>query len=332
MTFDQILSDLKKKIYYPVYLLFGEEPYYIDEITAYIENHVLTDTEKEFNQSIIYGRDTDVPSIIDYAKRYPMMSNFQVVIVREAQDVEKIELLQPYIENPLKSTLLVLACKYMKVDRRKSFAKAIDKNGVLYESSRIYENKIPDWITNRLSGMGYTITTKATILLAEYLGNDLNKIKNELGKLIINLEKGAGITEDTVEKNIGISKDFNIFELHNALGKKNVYKANMIVNHFAANPKQYPLAVTLTMLYGFFLKLMIYHQLPDKSSNSVASALSIHPYFIKDYSVAANNYTSRKIHRVISYLRDYDLRLKGVNNYSTTEGELLKELVYKIIH
>ena len=332
MKFNQIITDLKNKIYYTVYFLTGEEPFYIDEISNYIEKNILSEEEKEFNQTVIYGRDTDVPTIISYAKRFPMMANYHVVIVKEAQEIDKIEGLTPYIENPLKSTILVICYKYKKIDKRKTFALTVKKHGVLFESAKLYENKIPDWITNYLEQKGYTITPKASLLLSEYLGTDLSKISNEIGKLIINLPENAKITDEHIEKNIGISKDFNVFELQNALGKKDVLKANRITNYFAANPKDNPLYRTIPLLYIFFSKLLIYHQLKDKSRNNVASALSINPYFYYDYQAAARKYSFNKISKIISDLRECDTKLKGIDNVSIKEGELLKELVFKILH
>jgi len=332
MTFDQIISDLEKKIYYPVYLLFGDEPYYLDEITKFIEENVLSETEKEFNQTVLYGRDARAGTIIDYAKRYPMMSNYQVVIVKEAQDLSDFDQLQPYFEKPLTSTLLILVYKYKKLDKRRAFMRKIDKTGVLFESKKLYDNKIPDWITGYLTKRGYTISPKACYLLAEYLGTGLSKIRNELDKLTINTPEGAQINEETIEKNIGISKDYNIFELHNALGKKDIIKANRIVAHFGSNPRQNPMVVSLAMLYNFFIKILIYHRLKDKTPNHVAASLSINPYFVNDYAVAARNYSARKLRDIIGMLREYDLKVKGINNYSTSDGELLRELVFKILH
>ena len=261
MTFDQIIDKLKNKIYYPVYFLAGEEAYYIDEISDYIEKNVLTDTEKEFNQTIIYGRDTSVPAIISAAKRYPMMANYQVVIIKEAQDVQKIEELEHYVENPLQSTLLVINYKYKKIDKRKTFSKLVEKKGVLFESKKLYDNQVPEWINNFVSQRGYRITPKATAMLSEYLGTDLSKIVNEISKLILNIPAKAEINENLVEQNIGISKDFNIFELQNALGTRNIVKANQIANYFAASPKENPLVKTILMLFSYFTKLLIYHQL-----------------------------------------------------------------------
>jgi DNA polymerase-3 subunit delta len=332
MTYDQITGDIKRKIYHPVYLLHGDEPYFIDAITNLIEENVLTDSEKEFNQTVVYGRDTDTGSIIDMARRFPMMANYQVVIVKEAQDIDKIENLQPYVEKPQRSTILVIAHKYKKIDQRKSFAKSVDKAGVIFESSKIYDNKVPSWINEQVMANGYSIRPEACQLLSEYLGSDLGRISNELEKLLINLPAGSSIDNALIERNIGISKDYNIFELQHALGVKDVGKANRIISYFAANTKQNPMIVVLTVLFGFFMKLMIYHQLADKSRNNVASALSVNPFFVKDYVQAAEHYPFRRLRTIISLLREYDLRLKGINNGSTEESELLRELVYKILH
>jgi len=332
MTFDQIIDKLKNKIYYPVYFLSGEEAYYIDEISDYIEKNVLTETEKEFNQTIIYGRDTSVPAIISAAKRYPMMANYQVVIIKEAQDVQKIEELDHYVEKPLQSTLLVINYKYKKIDKRKTFSKLVEKKGVLFESKKLYDNQVPDWINNFAGQRGYRITPKATAMLSEYLGTDLSKIVNEISKLILNIPAKAEINESLVEQNIGISKDFNIFELQNAIGTRNIVKANQIANYFAASPKENPLVKTILMLFSYFTKLLIYHQLTDKSRNNVASALSVSPLFVRDYEIAGRNYNQKKLAAIISLLREYDLKSKGVNNVSTAEGELLRELLFKILH
>lgn len=332
MDFNQIMKDLRNKIYYPVYFIAGEESYYIDEISNYIEKNVLTDIEKEFNQSVIYGRDTDIQSLVSVTKRFPMMSNYQVVIVKEAQYLANIEELQSYVENPLDSTLLVINYKYKKVDKRKAFFKALAKKGVVYESKKIYDNKIPAWITSYVKEKGYGISPKACVILAEYLGADLGKIVNEVEKLIINIPAGAEITDTLIEQNIGISKDFNIFELQNAIGKKNILKANQIAAYFKANPKDNPLIKTVSLLFSYFTKVMIYAMLKDKSKNNVAAALSISPFFVGDYQIASRNYSVKKLEQIISYLREYDLKSKGVDNISTSDGELLKELLYKILH
>ncbi len=332
MKFNEILANLRKKVYQPVYFLMGDETYFIDEICDYIANNVLDESEKEFNQTVLYGKDTDVATIISVAKRYPLMGAHSVVIVKEAQHIRKIEDLESYVEQPLPSTILVICYKYKTLDKRKKFFKELAKKAILFESKKLYDNQIPDWIQNYLSKHNYSIHPKAAFLLSEYLGTDLGKITNELDKLMLIIKKDQEITSDIIEHNIGISKDFNNFELNIALGKRDVLKSNMIIKHFAANPKNNPLVVTIGVLFGFFQKTLIYHTLSDKSKNNVASNLKVNPFFVRDYELAAQNYSKGKLVKIISYLRDYDLKSKGVNNNSISEAELLKELIYKILH
>lgn len=329
---ENILNDLKNRIIHPVYLFYGEEPYFIDQLSDYIEEHLLTDVEKEFNQTIVYGRDMKAQEILSMARRYPMMANYQVMIVKEAQELDDIEDFAPYAENPVKTTVLVLCYKYGKVDKRKKLSKSVEKNGVLFESPRIYDSKIPDWIQSYVGRLGYTITEKSTYLLLEFLGNDLSKIVNEIAKLGINLAPGSKITEEYIERNIGISKDFNVFELQKAIGSKDVFKANQIISYFAANPRENPLVKVIPILYTYFAKVLLYHTLADKTRNAAAAALSVNPFFIGDYQVAARNFPVAKLHGVISLLREYDLRSKGVDNGSADDGELMKELTYRILH
>lgn len=343
MDFNTIMSDLKKKKYQPVYFLMGDEPYFIDMISDHIEQHVLDESEKEFNQTILYGRDISTADVIGAAKRFPMMSEHQVVIIKEAQDIKDLVkkekedkkdkqkgMFETYLENPLPSTILVFCYKYKTIDKRTAIAKLIDKTAVLFESKKLYDNQVPDWINNYLKAKEYTINQRAAGLLAEYLGTGLSKISNELDKLIINLPPRSEITAEHIQANIGISKDYNVFELQTVIGKKEVLKANRIINYFAANPKDNPMVVTISSLYGYFCKLLTYHFLADKKG--AASALGVHPFFVKDYELAAKNYSVGKLKSIFSYLRDYDLKSKGVDSGSATEGELLKELVFKILH
>ncbi|KPL16440.1 MAG: DNA polymerase III subunit delta [Bacteroides sp. SM23_62] len=333
MTFEEILKQLKEKNYRPIYFLMGEEPYFIDRITDYIADHVLTEEEKTFNQIILYGKDTDIPTIINTARRFPMMASRQVVIVREAQSLEKIEDLIHYVDHPLESTILVINYKYKKLDKRKKLFKALEKNSILFESKRLYDDKIPPWINSYLRSRGKEIEPKAAVILTEYLGSDLGKIANELEKLIIVLKAEQDmITPADIERNIGISKDYNNFELNNALARRDVLKANRIARYFGANQKNHPLALTITSIYFFFSKVLRYHFLPDKSSRNVASALKIEPFFIREYETAARNYNTPKTVQIISLLREYDLKSKGFGNVSAVPGDLLKELIYKIIH
>jgi len=351
--FNDILLDLKRKLYKPVYFLHGEEPYFIDEISDYIEKNVLDDTEKGFNQTILYGKDTDLNSVISFAKGFPMMGERQVIIVKEAQTLKEFARksaedggseekeskkdasknpLAAYLENPQPSSILVFCHKYKKIDSRTSLAKQIAKQAVLFESKKMYDDKLPNWITSYLKDRKYSITPQAAAMLAQHLGNDLSKIVNELGKLFVSLPEGTEIIPDHIQNNIGISKDFNVFELQDALAKKDVLRANRIVNYFAANPKDNPLVLTTASLYGYFHKILLYHFTPDKSRGSIASALGVNPFFVSGYETAARNYNTGKLKNIFSYLRECDVRSKGVDNVSTEDGELLKELVFKILH
>jgi DNA polymerase-3 subunit delta len=329
---NEILADLHKRIYYPVYLLSGEESYFIDKISGFIEDSVLTEVEKSFNMSILYGKETNVDTITGIAKKFPMAASHNVVIIKEAQSLNKIENLQAYIDHPLDSTILVLNYKHKKIDKRKAFYKSVLKKGAFFESPRIYENQIPKWINEYLAEKQYKISPKAALMLVEFLGTSLEKISNELDKLMINIAAQETISDKHIEEYIGISKDYNLFELQNALGTKNILKANKIVDYFAANPKDAPLIRNVYMLFTYFSKILIYRQLKDKSNRNVASALGINPYFIKDYSTAARNYSTAKLIEIVGILREYDLKAKGVENIGTPEGELYKEMIFKILH
>ncbi len=332
MTFEEIISNLQKKIYHPIYFLMGDETYFIDKISDYISNHVLTDAEKGFNQTILYGKDTEPQTIIANARRFPMMSNHQVIIVREAQNIKKIEELETYAKNPLNSTILVINYKYKTLDKRKTFTKLIAQKGVLFESKKIYDNQLPAWISNYLKNQQYTITPQATAMLSEYLGADLSKVSNELDKLIISLPAGTQITPDHIEKNIGISKEFNVFELQNALGERDLLRANRIINFFGSNPSTNPVPVVISSLFSYFSKLLNYHFLEDKSQNNVASVLQVNPYFVKNYVSAAKNYNIKKLVEIVSILREYDMKSKGWGNVSATSADLQREMIYRILH
>ena len=285
----------------------GEEPYYIDKISDYIEENVLTNEEKGFNQVVLYGRDITIDDIVENAKRYPMMSERQVVIIKEAQDLSRtIDKLESYANNPQLSTVLVINYKYKKLDKRKSLYKAISKVGIVYESKKLYENQVVDWIRRVLSAKKYSISPKAAQMLVEFLGTDLSKINNELEKLQIIIPKETQITPELIEKNIGISKDFNNFELRKAVGERNVLKANQIIKYFAENPKDNPMIVTVALLFNFFTQLLQFHGLTDKSPRNVASALKVNPYFVKEYVLAAKNFPMKKASSAISVLREFD--------------------------
>lgn len=328
----QIVAGIQKKEIKPIYFLMGEEPYYIDKISDYISDNILTEDEKGFNQMTLYGRDTSIEEIVSNSKRFPMMAEYQVVIVKEAQDLSRtIENLVDYAENPQPSTVLVVCYKYKKIDKRKKLYKAVAKNGVIFESKTLYENQVGDWITKNMKGRGYSISPKASHMLVEFLGTDLGKIDNELNKLQLICEKGTTITPEIIEENIGISKDFNNFELRNAIGLKDTQKAHRIVNYFAQNPKDNPIIVTISMLFSYFSQVLQYHGLPDKSKGSVAKQLKVNPYFVNDYVVAARNYPMKKASRAISLLHEADVKSKGVGA-NISQGDLLKELLVKIMN
>jgi len=330
---NQIVSDIKNGNFSPVYFLMGEESYYIDKISDYIENNVLSEEEKGFNQMVLYGRDVSIEDIVSNAKRFPMMAERQVVIIKEAQELSRtIESLVTYVENPQPTTVLVICYKYKTIDKRKKLYKAINKKGLLYESKKLYENQVGEWIRRVLSGKGYQIEPKAILMLVEFLGTSLSKINNELEKLMVLLPKETLITAIHIEENIGISKDFNNFELRKAVGERRVVKANQIINYFAQNPKSNPLVMTISLLNSFFTQLLIYHSLKDKSKMSVSKALRVNPYFVGDYQNAARNYPMRKVSQVISLLRDADLKSKGVGAQNLAQGDILKELLFKMMH
>lgn len=332
-NYDEIISDLKKRIFKPVYFLAGEEPYYIDLIVNYIEDKVLPENEKAFNQIIIYGDDTNVPAIIDTARRFPMMASHQVVIIKEAQSLKKIEDIAIYLEKPLLSTILVFSYKYKTLDKRTKLFKTLESQGVYFESARVRDYQIPAWIERYLMTKGIKADPNACAMLTEYLGTDLHKIVNELEKLIINLPTGKPlITTSLIEANIGISKDYNNFELQKAIGERDILKANMIIQYFANNPKDNPVTLSFASLFSFFSKLLTYHYTADKSKNNVAAVLKVNPYFVKDYESSASKYNVAKTMQIISLLRTYDLRSKGFEDPGTEPGELLKELAYKILH
>ncbi|MFV0565149.1 MAG: DNA polymerase III subunit delta [Flavobacteriaceae bacterium] len=327
----QIVNDIKNGKLKPVYFLMGEEPYYIDRISDYIENQVLTEEERGFNQMVLYGRDVSVDDIVSNAKRYPMMAEHQVIIVKEAQDLSRtIENLANYAKQPQPTTILVLNYKYKTIDKRKALYKTLSKTGVVFESKKLYENQVADWIRRVLSSNNYSIEPKAAQMLVEFLGTDLSKINNELEKLKIILPKGTQITPEQIEVNIGISKDFNNFELRKAVGERNEIKAYRIINYFADNPKDNPMVVTVSLLFAFFSQLLHFHGMGDKSPRNVASALRINPYFVNEYINAARNYPMKKVSGVIATLREFDVKSKGVGANAVPQGDLLKELLVKI--
>ncbi|WP_396164124.1 DNA polymerase III subunit delta [Flavobacterium sp.] len=329
----QITKDIKAGNLKPIYFLMGEEPYYIDKLTEFIEENVLQEHERDFNQTILYGRDVTIEDIIGSAKRFPMMADRQVIIVREAQELSRtIDKLEAYAENPQPTTVLVFAYKYKTLDKRKKITKLLDKVGVVYESKKLYENQVGDWIKRVLAAQGYGIEPKAAAILVEFLGTDLSKINNELEKLKIILPKLHILTPSDIEENIGFSKDFNNFELRKAIGEKNQVKAYQIIEYFSQNPKDNPLVVTTGLVFGFFSQLLQYHGLKDKSQMNAAKVLKVNPFFVKDFEVAFRNYPMKKVSTIVSALRTLDVKSKGVGAASTSQHDLLKELLITIFN
>lgn len=329
----KIVNDIKAGNIKPIYFLMGEESYYIDKLSDYIEQNVLSEDEKGFNQTVLYGRDVTIEDIVSTAKRYPMMAERQVVIVKEAQDLSRtIDKLESYVENPMPSTVLVFCYKYKTLDKRKKMTKLLAKNGVVYESKKLYENQVGEWIKRILSGKSYSIEPKANAMLVEFLGTDLSKINNELEKLQIILPKGSTITPKHIEENIGFSKDFNIFELRKAIGDRNQLKAYTIADNFAQNPKDNPIVVTTSLVFSFFVQLLKYHGLKDKNPKNVAAALGVNPFFLKDYDVALKNYPMRKVSQIVGSLRDVDVKSKGVGANALPQSDLLREMLFKIFN
>lgn len=333
ITETQLFADLKAGKFKPVYLVTGEVNYYIDLVSNYFENNIVDESFRDFDQTILYGLETDMEQVVSAARQYPMMSPVRLVMVKEAQGIQanKWDPLVAYLDNPQPQTVLVFCYRNKSLDKRTKVYKSIAAKGEIYEHKKLYDTEVPRWIAEYTKSKGHAITERAAILLSQYLGTDLSKIANELDKVFIALQPGATIDMAEVEQNIGISKDFNVFELQNALGRRDVRLCTQIANHFAANPKDNPIQMVLPSLYNYFVKIMIYHQLSDKSS--AAKALGVNPYFVKDYELAASRYTLPKLASCIGYLHDADLRSKGVRNSgNVTDGELIKELIFKILH
>ncbi len=326
----KIIADLKNGIIKPIYFLSGEESYFIDVLSNYIEENILTEDEKGFNQTILYGRDVRYDEIVSASKRYPMMAERQVIIVKEAQDIKSdMDVLGQYAENPMLSTVLVICYKYKTLDKRKKIYKSLKSHGVLLETKKLYDNQVLTWMKADLHGRGYKIEPKAAAMLGEFLGTNLSKISNELNKLEIILPKGSTITPANIEENIGFSKDFNVFELRSAIGERNQFKAYQIVTNFAQNSKENPIAKTLPQVFSFFIQLMKYHGTKDKNPKNVATLLGVNPYFLKDYDIGIKNYSMKKVSQVLNSLRDIDVKSKGVGA-NMTQADLYKEMLIKI--
>lgn len=334
-TFEEICRDIKARKFSPIYVLTGEEPFFMDRITELLLENVLEDSERDFNQLILYGADTDAAAILNAARRFPMMSEYQLVIVKEAQMVRDIELLSNYAKSPLPSTVLVINYKYKTLDRRKTLASAVEKNGLLFEAKKIPDYKMAGFITSLLQQRSVGIDPKAAQMLSDFLGNDLNRLSKELDKLVLILPEKAPkrVTPELVEQNIGISKEYNNFELIRALTIRDVLKANRIARYFEKNPKSNPIQMTLPVLFNYFSNLLICHYAKDRSESGLTAALGLRSsYQAKDYLTGMKNYSAMKVFRLIGDIRLTDARSKGVGNSSASDADLLKELLYKILH
>lgn len=332
MNYKEIITSISKKDLKPIYFLMGDEPYYIDKISNEFSKKVLSTEQQEFNQIILYGKDTTAEQIIAESKQFPFGAEKRMVIIKEGQHLKNIEKLTPYLEKPQTNTILVICYKGKSIDKRKKFGKKLKEKCVVFESKKLYNDKIPNWILNYINEHGFEIENNATAVLAEYLGANLSKITNELDKLMLVIKKEEIITTKIIEYHIGISKDYNVFELQNALGRRDVLKSNQIINYFAKNTKNHHIVPILSSLFSFFQKVMIYHFLENKSPKYAASELKVNPFFINQYQIAAKNYNKKQLFYIFEHLKKYDLRSKGVNNKSTNQSGLLKELVFKIIH
>ncbi len=329
----KIVNDIKAGNIKPIYFLMGEEAYYIDRLSDYIEKNVLTEEEKGFNQTVLYGRDVTVEDIVSAAKRYPMMAERQVIIVKEAQDLAKtIDKFESYASDPMPTTVLVLCYKYKTLDKRKKVTKLFEKTGLVFEGKKLYENQVGQWITRVLQAKKYSIEPKASAMLVEFLGTSLEKINNELEKLQIILPVGSTISANDIEENIGFSKDYNIFELRKAIGEKNQLKSYKIAQYFSENTKDHPLVLTTGMLFSFFVQLLQYHGLKNKNPNNVAAILKVNPFFLKDYDVALRNYPMKKVSKIVTLLREIDVKSKGVGANALPQHELLKEMLVGIFN
>ena len=331
-TVQSILNEIKSGKIHPIYFLMGEESFFIDQISTFIETSVLDETQRGFDQTVLYGKDTTVDDIISIAKRYPMIATRQVVIVKEAQNLSRtIEQLLPYVNNPQQTTTLVFCYKYKSIDKRKALYKALSKSHVVFESNKIYDSKIPSFISGVLQNRNLKITPKASYLLADFLGNDLSKISNELEKLQLVIGATDTITPELIQENIGISKDYNNFELQKAIAQLNRKKAYQIVRYFSENTNQHPMVVTVATLYSFFTKLMTLHTVTDRNPKTLSRAIGVSPYFLDDYVTAAKNFPMRRISGVFQTLRIMDTKSKGVDA-NLKPKDLYNELIFRILN
>ena len=331
MSVEKIIADWKKKNFKPVYWLEGEEEYFIDKAVEYAEHHILNESEASFNLSVFYGKDASWPDVVNACSRYPMFADRQVVLLKEAQQMKDVEKLESYIENPLSSTVFVISYKEKKLDARKKFTKLVKEKGVLLTTKKMYDRELPEWTQELLRSKGLTITPKGLALLVEHIGNDLVRIENEIDKLSINLGKRTNITEEDIEQYIGVSKDYNVFELQAALAKKDIARSIRIIQYFEANPKAGPIQLVLPSLYSFFSKVFMVFGAGTSDEKTIATAIGVNPYFMKDYMQAARLYTYPEVEQVLLLLHQYNLKSVGVGSPNTEDASLLKEMVVKMM-
>jgi DNA polymerase III subunit delta len=330
MSIDKIITDWKKGIFKPVYWLEGEEEYFIDKAVNYAESSILNESEASFNLTVFYGKDTSWPEVINACRRYPMFAERQVVIIKEAQHMREIEKLEVYVDNPLSSTVFIVSYKDKKVDGRTKFAKILKEKGVLVTTKKMYEDKVPEWTQELLQSKGLSISPKGLALFVDHIGNDLTRIENEINKISINLGKRKTITEEDIEEFVGVSKDFNVFELQSAIAHKDFAKALRIILYFEANPKAAPIQLVLPSLYSFFSKVFMVFGAGTTDEKGVAAAIGVNPFFVKDYMKAANIYNFQGVERILLLLHQYNLKSIGINSPGTEDGSLLKEMLYKM--
>jgi DNA polymerase-3 subunit delta len=330
MSIDKIITDWKKGIFKPVYWLEGEEEYFIDKAVNYAENSILNESESSFNLTVFYGKDTTWPEVVNACRRYPMFAERQVVIIKEAQQMRDIEKLEPYIDNPLSSTVFIVCYKDKKVDGRTKFAKLIKEKGVLVTTKKMYDNQVPEWTQELLETKGLSISPKGLALFVDHIGNDLTRMENEINKISINLGKRKTITEEDIEEFVGVSKDFNVFELQSAIGHRDFAKALRIIQYFEANPKAAPIQLVLPSLYSFFSKVFMVFGAGTTDEKGVAAAIGVNAFFVKDYMQAAKIYNFQGVERILLLLHQYNLKSIGINSPATEDASLLKEMLYKM--
>ena len=331
MSAEKIIADFKKGNFKPVYWLEGEEEFFIDKVVQFAEHNILNESEAGFNLSVFYGKDAEWADVVNACRRYPMFSDKQVVVLKEAQAMRSIEKLEGYIDKPLSSTILVVAYKNKKVDGRTKLAKLLKDKGVVLTTKKLYDNELPEWTQQLIKTKGFTINNKALFLLIDHIGNDLSRLSNEIDKLALNLGERKNITEDDIENYVGVSKEFNVFELQQAIAYRDLYKAIRIIQYFEGNPKAGPIQLILPSLYNFFSKVLMVYGVPSRDEKTIAAAIGVHAFFVKDYLQAAQRYSAQGIEKIILLLHQYNLKSIGIDDAGTEDALLLKEMVVKMM-